>query len=48
MEDSAMFDEVACEEYYDDLAYSVWLDELEIEWVNGILQEVAEEERVKT
>lgn len=39
-----MFDEVACEEVYgyDDADMAVWLDELEIEWVNGLLQEIAD------
>lgn len=41
-----MFDEVACEEVYgyDDADMAVWLDELEEEWVNGLLQEIADEQ----
>ncbi len=47
MEDSAMYDEVGCEEFYgfDDAEINAWLDELEIEWMNRILQEVADEQK---
>ena len=44
MEDFAMFEEVGCEElYHPDM--DAWLDELEIDYVNLELQEIADEIR---
>lgn len=44
MEDFALFEEVGCEElYHSDM--DAWLDELEIEYVNFELQEIADEIR---
>lgn len=37
MFDSTVFDEVSCEEYYDD-DWLVWMEELKIDAVNGELQ----------
>lgn len=42
-----MFDEVSCEEFYgEDEDRRAWMDELEIDWVNGELQLIADEGRV--
>lgn len=38
-----MFDEVACEEFYNE-DMDRWMDELEIDFVNGELQEIADEQ----
>lgn len=46
METNDLFDEVTCEEFYlDDADHAAWLDSLETDWVNGELQEIAEEIR---
>ncbi len=45
MEDSAMFEEVACEELFDDTSYDIWMDLLEQENVNDELQEIAETQK---
>lgn len=39
----AMFDEVACEEFYNE-DMDRWMDELEIDYVNGELQVIADEQ----
>lgn len=38
------FDEVSCEEYYNE-EFVRWLDEMEIDYVNGLLQMFAEESK---
>lgn len=41
-----MFDEVTCEEfYYEDEQRRAWMDELELDWVNGRLQVIAAEQK---
>jgi hypothetical protein len=44
MEDFAMFDEVACEEIYNE-EWARWMDELEMEAVNAELQVIADEQK---
>ena len=40
------FDYITCEEYYaEDDDRSVWMDELEIEFVNEELREIADEQK---
>jgi hypothetical protein len=46
MEDFAMFDEVACEEFYNE-DWARWMDEMEMETVNAELQVIADEERLE-
>lgn len=37
---------ITCEEYYaQDADWALWMDELELEWVNGELQLIANEAR---
>lgn len=38
-----MFDEVACEEFYNE-DWNRWMNELEIDFVNGELQMIADEQ----
>lgn len=39
-------EDITCEEYYaQDEAWARWMDELEMEWVNGELQLIADEAR---
>lgn len=37
-------DDISCEEYYNE-DWARWMDELELEWVNGELQIIADEVR---
>ena len=46
MESSDLFDEVSCEEFYlEDADRAAWLAELETDWINAEMQEVADENR---
>lgn len=46
METNAMFEEMTCEEFYvNDADHAAWLDSLETDWVNGILDEIAQDIR---
>ena len=42
-----MFDEVSCEEYFNE-DFIAWLDELEVDFVNGELQVIADEEKAES
>lgn len=45
MECAELFEEVGCEEYFvEDDDYRAWMDALEIEYVNGELQVIADEQ----
>ncbi len=42
--DSDFIDEISCEEYYNE-EFVRWLDEMEVEYVNGLLQLISEDEK---